>query len=241
MNRLKMTPKDNNYSVYCHTNKANGKRYFGITKQNPERRWQKGKGYAGTAFGIAVGKYGWDGFTHEVIISGLTKEVACNLEISLITAYRTQDREYGYNIAEGGQIPSCAPKYGIDHPNHRRVKMIDRNTGKVLKVFNSQSEAAKETGFCRKPITKACRGQIATYKGYVWEYADIDFEKPKHAGCGNYVHDKLQKKVRMTENGEHIFNSIKEAAEYVGVKSFTVSRYLTGSRMDKKRGWSYAS
>ena len=81
MNKLKMT---NNYSVYIHTNKTNGKKYVGITKQKPERRWQKGFGYVGSVFGVAINKYGWDGFTHDIVACELSKNEACKLEISLI-------------------------------------------------------------------------------------------------------------------------------------------------------------
>ena len=40
-----MEENKNNYSVYYHYNPANDKYYIGITKQEPERRWNNGYGY----------------------------------------------------------------------------------------------------------------------------------------------------------------------------------------------------
>lgn len=36
--------EERNYKVYIHTNKLNNKKYIGITKQDPERRWKNGWG-----------------------------------------------------------------------------------------------------------------------------------------------------------------------------------------------------
>ncbi len=96
-----------NYSVYVHTNKENGKRYIGITGREPYERWGKnGNNYTTTPyFWNAICKYGWDSFTHEILQTGLSKEEACEIERSLIAKYKTQSHDYGYNIMEGGSAP----------------------------------------------------------------------------------------------------------------------------------------
>lgn len=35
------------FTVYCHINKINGKRYVGITGRDVRKRWLNGKGYQG--------------------------------------------------------------------------------------------------------------------------------------------------------------------------------------------------
>jgi predicted GIY-YIG superfamily endonuclease len=232
------------YCVYMHTNKTNGKRYFGITRQVPKRRWQKGKGYDSTYFGHAISKYGWDGFIHEVLCDKLSKGCACEIEIYLISFFHTDNREKGYNISKGGQTCDCCMgKKGIEHPNHVRVKMIDPETNVVIRVFNAQSEAAREMGINRKGITKACQGINRIYKGYIWEYADIEYKKPKHPGTGNYEHSKHKKSIVMydTDGKKYVFESVKKAAEVLGIRPSTISRYLVGSRTDRSgRRWCYA-
>lgn len=90
------------YSVYAHTSPS-GKKYIGITKQKPERRWNKGKSYSSNSyFTKAIEKYGWDNFQHEVLFEVDSLEQAKELEVKLIAQYRSDEREYGYNITKGG-------------------------------------------------------------------------------------------------------------------------------------------
>lgn len=97
--------EERNYKVYIHENKINGKRYVGITKQIPNKRWKNGKGYVGNEyFTNAINKYGWDNFNHEILKDGLTKTEAEEIEIRLINEYKSADREHGYNIEYGGNV-----------------------------------------------------------------------------------------------------------------------------------------
>ena len=232
------------YKVYMHINKVNGKRYIGITRQEPKRRWQNGCGYDKTFFGNAIKKYGWSNFEHVIIASCLSKEDACNMERDLIKKYNSNNRDFGYNISKGGDTTdNFTVHYGEEHPNHQRVKMIDAETNEVIRIFGAQAEAARVMGISRKGITKACQGINRTYKGYIWEYADKEYKKPKHNGVGNYPHTKIQKPVKLidVDGREYIFESQKKAAEFVGIKRNMVSQYLNGYCTDKTgRGWCYA-
>lgn len=53
----------------------------------------------------------------------------------------------------------------------RPVEQINLSTGKVLKVFVSQSEASRQTGFNQGGISNCCSGKYKTAYGYGWRYA----------------------------------------------------------------------
>lgn len=170
----------NNYVVYMHINRANGKRYVGITCRNPVKRWQNGRGYfRNKHFSDAIEKYGWDSFDHLIIRSELTKEQACELERQLIAEYQTQDKEKGYNITDGGenfthseiskQLMSQRRKGKGQHvfseEHKRRIKEhhAGGNEKKKVrcldtgKVYDSINDASRDTGINKKGISGCCR------------------------------------------------------------------------------------
>lgn len=123
--------------VYCHTNKENNKKYVGITKQNPIKRWDSGEGYKTVkhkngvnTFYEDVQKYGWENFTHEILYSELTVEEANNKEIELIQKYSSLQPN-GYNISKGGGA----------HDNQNRTKnqrLIHVNLKLLKKLIQNQ-------------------------------------------------------------------------------------------------------
>ncbi len=93
----------NNYKLYVHI-APNGKRYYGITSTKPKYRWNNGKGYKDNPyFTKAINKYGWNNIKHEVLLDGLTKHEAQELEQYMIQWYDTANRDYGYNLSLGGE------------------------------------------------------------------------------------------------------------------------------------------
>ena len=101
---MKNSAKTREFIVYEHKNKTNGMRYIGITSCSPNKRWGKnGSHYKKNIhFWNAIQKYGWDGFEHNILYSGLSVQDACAKEKELIEKYQTYNFAFGYNNTKGG-------------------------------------------------------------------------------------------------------------------------------------------
>ena len=85
------------YVVYMHV-VPNGKRYIGITKNNPTVRWNNGLGYmSNDEFYNDILEYNWNNIEHYILFSGLTKKEALLKENELIQQYDTTNADKGYN------------------------------------------------------------------------------------------------------------------------------------------------
>ena len=168
------------YTVYMHTNKINNKAYVGITCQDVETRWQNGLGYlkknkygeyTQPAFARAIEKYGWDNFEHIVVFKDVSKECACNYEKQLILLFRTQDRDYGYNISSGGD-DGCV---GRIVSKETRTRLSDAHKGKKCpnkgKSFSDEHKQNLCTAFEHSPnrrdewrnkLSESHKGRIAS-------------------------------------------------------------------------------
>lgn len=59
-------------------------------------------------------------------------------------------------------------KIGI--ANGKKVAKIEVETDKVLMVYNSASEAARQNNMKNESISKCCRGERKTSGGFKWQY-----------------------------------------------------------------------
>lgn len=93
------------YYLYKIVNQINGKLYVGITSQPEKRKQRHFSKHGHSAFSIirlAMDKYGKNNFSFEIICIG-EKEYILDLEVKAISLYRTREKEFGYNIKQGGQ------------------------------------------------------------------------------------------------------------------------------------------
>lgn len=140
--------------VYKHTF-PNGKVYIGITGQKPYKRWKYGHGYTTKIMKNAIEKYGWDNILHEVLYDNLTKDEAEKKEIELISQFRSNDFEYGYNLAKGGEV-NCGYKHSAEYrkgvserlkgkPGRRTGHHLTDEEKKHLSEINKGKRLSEET------------------------------------------------------------------------------------------------
>ena len=141
-----------NYVLYLHT-VPNGKRYYGITSMNPNKRWANGKGYLNNPyFTNAINKYGWDNIKHEVLFDGLTEHEAQELEKYMIQWYDTANRKYGYNLSTGGESSS-----GYKHTEDARRKISENHAD--ISGENHPFYGKHHTEEVKQNISKAMKGK----------------------------------------------------------------------------------
>lgn len=162
------------YKVYMHIC-PNDKKYIGITKQEPDKRWKKGKGYRTQEhFKKAIDKYKWENIKHLILFENLTKNEANEKEIELIKRYKTNNYKYGYNVTSGGdgvrdviisekqkQILKIALKgnqnaKGYKHTNEEKEKMRLAKLGKP-NIKLSKKVLCIETNIIYQSLSEAKR------------------------------------------------------------------------------------
>ena len=202
----------NIYTVYVHTVVANGKKYVGQCTGDPRRRWgATGHRYKGQMFYKAIQKYGWNNIVHEIVKTNLSREEADELEIELIAKYKSNERQYGYNITLGGRDGAGLP--GGKNPNARAVLCLE--TGKTWECAN----------YCAKDLNvNTASLQESLYHGYKckgkhYKYVDDDDYKP----------NKEPHSVTCVQTGQ-VWKTVRECAAELGVTPRTIWRYVSGVR-----------
>lgn len=191
----------NNYKLYVHIC-PNGKRYYGITKQEPKKRWRNGNGYKSNKyFTNAINKYGWDNIEHIVLYDSLTEHEAKELEQYYIQWYDTANRNYGYNISLGGESGN-----GCKRSEETKQKLSeahkDKQHSEETKKKMSESSKGINNGMYGKHFSKETKKKMSEIK------------KGKKLGKNN---PNSKKVICITTN--RIFPTIKDGTKYYGIKN----------------------
>lgn len=200
--------------VYCHTLKQDGRKYIGITSQEPNARWRNGDGYKGsTHFKHAIDKYGWDAFEHSILQICETREEAYEYEKKYIKEYNTTDENFGFNLQSGGIDPQQHWSSIEKTASRQRGR---KRTGDQLKRYQEHARAIGKarTGIPRSEETKRKISQTQTGK----KYGEETKQKLREA---------FSQPVLCVELNE-VFPSMTAAAQHFGLSKSSISSVIRG-------------
>ena len=181
-----------------------------------------------------IEKYGWNNFEHIILYENLSQDEACNMEIELIKAYKTQDYNYGYNIQPGGQLGND----GVVFSEESKKKMSEAHKGKKL------------TDEHKKKISEGCKGHNPCV------HSEETKEKLSRINTGKTLSDDTKNKISKTLTGikrsketlqkrkdnnpmnvsvycpelNMMFQTITDAAKYTGAQRSNIQKCLRGER-----------
>lgn len=237
--------KEKTWYVYVHINKINNKKYVGIT--GLDRVWDRwrydGSGYKTQTFGRAIEKYGWENFEHKILAEVKTEEQALLLEKYYVKEYKSNDKNFGYNISVGGE-KTIAGLYNLSSMSVP-VYQYDLN-GNFLAEFPSMMEAERVTGIENSAICACCKGKHHYTKNFIWSYEKhdkIDKIDPKQMRYELIIKKQEKKVYQYDASGKFIkeYKSLSEASRITNISLKNISRCCLDEKTKQAGGyiWSY--
>ena len=121
-------------------------------------------GYKSQFFYKAIEKYGWENIRHKILLSNLSKEEARQKEIEYISIYKSNTREYGYNLTDGGDL-------ALYHRHYHKVAKY-APSGELIQTYNNRYEAQKDNNLPNSNVNNIYNGKITLKNGYMFIFYD---------------------------------------------------------------------
>lgn len=215
---------NNNYTIYIHKNKFNGKLYIGQTSQIPQKRWDNGRGYkTSSKFYNAILKYGWDNFEHIIVANNLSKKQADKMEEELIQKYQTRNDDFGYNIKKGGNNHTHSEETKRKIGEANKIALKGSHWSEEHRQIISQKFTGKNNPFYGKKHTEETKQKISESRKGQCSGENHHFYGKKHTKeelkkMSDNRKGKGGKRIICLNTGE-IFNCMMDAARWCGLKT----------------------
>lgn len=156
--------------VYLIENSVNGKVYVGITGNTFIRRYGMKFETHNEHLCRSIEKHGIDKFNAYICYSGISDYSELqNIEKRLISKYKANQKQYGYNKTLGGE-GTLGYKFTEEDYLRIHVPVVALNIdGSFFKSYKSQKEAYDELGVY---VTDCLKMRNKTAHGYIWVYKE---------------------------------------------------------------------
>lgn len=233
--------------IYKIENIINGKIYIGQTVRSLNDRINDYKrGYGNDYINNTISKYGWDVLSFSIIDTAETIDELNSKEIRYILEYKSNQKEFGYNIESGGNnsLPNENTKEKMSL-SHRGIVQTDNWVNK--RIAPAGSEEAKKYGRKKTEEEKIHLSENSTKYWLGKERDEATRKKISETKLKNGPSEKLKqsiyktvyKKNPQTNEILETFESTNEASKSIGVNQSTVSRWCSGNKIMKDFLWSY--
>ena len=221
--------------IYLITNLINNKKYVGQTIQPVSRRWsghisESKKPDTPMVIARAINKYDKSNFKIETLetVSNTSQQELENqlneLEKSYIAKYDSTNRDYGYNVDEGGRTGTVMKK-PVD------IYKID---GTFIETLESRVEVEQKYEINMDLIPQICDGRVGNYNcTYVLRNHGEPFDL--YSVESSYYIEIYA--FRISDKKMFRFFSLQQAYEFVGVYSNSIKMSLDNPNAQIKGYW----
>jgi hypothetical protein len=187
--------------IYLVTNKLNGKKYVGQTKQTLSYRWHKHM-KRGNALFNAIRKYGGSNFTIEEVCKCDSNKELCKMEKYWIKKLNTMYPS-GYNLTTGGELKkeyslTTIEKLRLSHLGHKPTPETLKRMSEAQKIAQLKPELV-EVKRKRMLGNKLTLGVSPWNKGKSWDEETKKKISESKKGClGTWLgrhHTEVSKKL----------------------------------------------
>lgn len=237
--------------IYKIKNKINNKIYIGQTVRSINKRIYEYKSaykydrFNNKHLGNAFRKYGWNNFEFNIIDTAVTIEELNEKEIKYILQYKSDNKEFGYNIESGGRnsIPSTETleKMSKSHTGIQQTDCWINN-----RIAKAGSEDAKKYGRIKSEEEKHL---LSVNSPKYWQGKNRDDKTKrkisvtkKERGLSTKQKENICKrvyKVNSITNEIIRFESTNEAAKFENVNQSTISRWCSNNKIINNYLWRY--
>ena len=200
--------------IYKVTHKETGAVYIGATtrtlKERKKDHLKKASAKSKKPLHKAIASYGPEAFIWNSIDTATTNNELAEKEVNYIFKYNYETELY--NQTRGGEIQKKVYKYDI-------------KSLKLVKQYNSLTEAATSIGCTKQALSKVCLSVNQKFENYYWSYKCLE----------HFILNKDYRKKQVyqfTINGNFInaFKSVAQANKQTGVNKTSIAKVCRGER-----------